>query len=36
VKNFEIMITDSEVFVILFIALIVGVLASRLGVELYR
>lgn len=29
-------ITDSQIFVALFIALITGVLAVRLGTELYR
>jgi photosystem I reaction center subunit XII len=30
------LISDSQVFVALFIALITGVLAVRLGVELYK
>ena len=29
-------ITDSQIFIALFIALITGVLAVRLGTELYR
>jgi photosystem I reaction center subunit XII len=30
------MITDSQVFLALFVALITGILAVRLGTELYR
>ena len=30
------MITDSQIFVALFAALITGILAVRLGIELYR